>query len=71
MGDDVLAAYVFCHYNWQFEFLRPSIADIVKEYIINIKVHSDISLRSKRTRRTARPMARQTTKPTMSMESKL
>ena len=40
MGDDVLAAYVFCHYNWQFEFLRPSIADIVKEYI---KVHSDKS----------------------------
>ena len=32
MADDVLAAYIFCHYNWKFEFLRPSIHEIVDEY---------------------------------------
>ena len=32
MADDVLAAYIFCHYNWKFEFLRPSIQEIVDEY---------------------------------------
>ena len=36
LGDDVLAAYVFNHHNWQFEFLRPTIAEIVAEYL---KVH--------------------------------
>ena len=28
----VLAAFVFLHYNWQFAFLRPTIAEIVAEY---------------------------------------
>ena len=32
LGDDVLAAYIFCHYNWGFDFLRPSIDEIVAEY---------------------------------------
>ena len=32
LGDDVLAAYVFNHHNWQFEFLRPTVAEIVAEY---------------------------------------
>ena len=33
LADDVLAAYIFCHYNWKFEFLRPSIPEIVAEYL--------------------------------------
>eukprot|EP00966_Prymnesium_polylepis_P027323 632248-Prymnesium_polylepis.1 len=37
LADDVLAAYIFCHYNWGFDFLRPSIDEIVAEYK---KVHS-------------------------------
>ena len=32
MGDDLLAAYVFCHYNWQFPFLRVSDAEIMGLY---------------------------------------
>ena len=32
LGDDVLAAYIFLHHNWQFEFLRPTIKEIVDEY---------------------------------------
>ena len=32
LGDDLLAAYVFLHYNWKFDFLRPTIAEIVAEY---------------------------------------
>ena len=64
----MLAAYVFCHYDWQFEFLPPSIAEIVKEYF---KVHSDKYPLEEDAADGERPMARQTTKPTMSMESKL
>ena len=26
MSDDVLAAYIFLHYNWAFDFLRPAMA---------------------------------------------
>ena len=33
MADDMLAAYVFNHYNWQYEFLRPTVAEIVQEYL--------------------------------------
>jgi hypothetical protein len=33
LADDMLAAYVFCHYNWQYIFLRPSNAEIVKGYL--------------------------------------
>ena len=32
LGDDVLAAYIYLHHNWQFEFLRPTIKEIVDEY---------------------------------------
>ena len=32
LADDVLAAYIYCHYNWGFEFLRPTISEIVAEY---------------------------------------
>ena len=32
MSDDVLAAYIFLHYNWAFDFLRPAMADIIQEY---------------------------------------
>ena len=32
MSDDVLAAYIFLHYNWAFDFLRPAMADIIREY---------------------------------------
>ena len=28
----MLAAYVFCHYNWQYKFICPSIQEIVEEY---------------------------------------
>ena len=36
MKDDLLAAYLICHYNWQIDFLRPTIEEIVAEYL---KVH--------------------------------
>ena len=29
----VLELYVFIHYNWQYEFMRPSIDEIVKAYL--------------------------------------
>ena len=32
LADDVLAAYIYCHYNFKFEFLRPTIDEIVAEY---------------------------------------
>lgn len=32
LSDDVLATYVFHHYNWQYDFLRPTIEEIVAEY---------------------------------------
>ena len=38
LADDVLAAYVFDHYNWQFAFLRPLVAEIVEAYL---KLHGD------------------------------
>ena len=31
-----LAAYVFNHYNWKFDFLRLTVTEIVNEYL---KVH--------------------------------
>ena len=65
----MLAAYVFCHYEWQFEFLHPTIAEIVKEYV---KVHSDkYPLEEDAADGEADGEGRQTTKPTMSMESQL
>ena len=30
MAPEVLELYVFIHYNWQYEFMRPSIDEIVK-----------------------------------------
>ena len=33
MKDDLLAAYLICHYNWQIDFLRPTIEEIVAEYL--------------------------------------
>ena len=32
LADDVLAAYIYCHYNMQFGFLAPTIDEIVAEY---------------------------------------
>ena len=32
LADDVLAAYVYLHYNWAFDFLRPTVEEIVSEY---------------------------------------
>ena len=36
MADTLLAAYVFNHYNWQYEFLRPTVDAILMEYL---KIH--------------------------------
>ena len=33
MAPEVLELYVFIHYNWQYEFMRPSIDEIVKAYL--------------------------------------
>jgi len=33
MAPEVLELYVFIHYNWQYEFVRPSIDEIVKAYL--------------------------------------
>jgi hypothetical protein len=33
MSPEVLEYYVFIHYNWQYDFMRPSIEEIVKTYI--------------------------------------
>ena len=31
LADDMLAAYIFNHYNWKYDFLRPTIEQIVQE----------------------------------------
>ena len=36
LGDNDLAAYIFNHYNWKFDFLRLTVQEIVDEYL---KVH--------------------------------
>ena len=33
MSPEVLALYVFIHYNWQYEWMRPTIDEIVAAYI--------------------------------------
>ena len=33
MAPEVLELYVFIHYNWQYEFMRPTIDEIVKAYV--------------------------------------
>ena len=33
MSPETLELYVFVHYNWQYEFMRPSIAEIVEAYL--------------------------------------
>ena len=33
LGDDMLAAYVFDHYNWKYTFLRPTVNEIVEAYL--------------------------------------
>ena len=33
MSPEILEMYVFVHYNWQYEFMRPSIEEIVHAYI--------------------------------------
>ena len=38
LADDMLAAYIFNHYNWKYDFLRPTIEQIVQEYL---KLHGD------------------------------
>lgn len=32
MSPEVLQFYVFIHYNWSYDWMRPSIADVVKAY---------------------------------------
>ena len=32
LSDAVLASYVFIHYNWKYDFLRPIFDEIVAEY---------------------------------------
>ena len=33
MSPDILEMYVFIHYNWQYEFMRPTIEEIVAAYL--------------------------------------
>ena len=33
MSPEILEMHVFVHYNWQYEFMRPSIAEIVEAYL--------------------------------------
>ena len=33
MSPEILTLYVFIHYNWQYEWMRPSIEEIVEAYI--------------------------------------
>ena len=33
LGDNELAAYIFNHYNWKFDFLRLTVQEIVDEYL--------------------------------------
>ena len=33
MSPEILELYVFVHYNWQYEFMRPTIDEIVKAYL--------------------------------------
>lgn len=33
MDDNLLAAYVICHNNWKFDFLRPKFQDIIDTYV--------------------------------------
>ena len=32
MSPEILALYVFIHYNWQYEWMQPTIDEIVKAY---------------------------------------
>ena len=34
MSDELLAAYIFLNTNWKFEFLRPTMEEIVAEYVL-------------------------------------
>ena len=33
MSPELLELYVFIHYNWQYEWMRPSVEEIVKAYL--------------------------------------
>ena len=33
MSPEILEMYVFIHYNWQYEFMRPTIEEIVAAYL--------------------------------------
>ena len=33
MSPEVLEMYVFIHYNWQYDFMRPTVEEIVATYI--------------------------------------
>ena len=33
MSPELLELYVFIHYNWQYDFMRPTIDEIVKAYL--------------------------------------
>ena len=41
MSPEVMELYVFIHYNWQYEFMRPSIEEIVAAYE---KLHGSVPL---------------------------
>lgn len=32
MDDELLGAYIFCHFNWDLPFLRPTMKTICAEY---------------------------------------
>ena len=33
MSPEILELYVFIHYNWKYDFMQPSIEEIVKSYV--------------------------------------
>ena len=33
MGPEILELYVFIHYNWQYDFMRPMTEEIVEAYL--------------------------------------
>ena len=43
MDDDLLGAYVINHINWQYEWLRPTVHDIVCQYVAMHGADDDVS----------------------------
>ena len=68
LADDMLAAYIFNHYNWKYDFLRPTIEQIVQEYL---KLHGDEAPEEvRRKRKWRRRPRRRKTGQRMGMEGK-